>query len=180
MAVMNINPTRMQLKKLKQRLTTAVRGHKLLKDKNDELMKQFLDTVRENMRLRAAVEQKVLALHGHFTAAAAAMSPEYLSQALLLPKQSVTLEIEEKNIMSVRVPNYHFHTRYEDDGGGILPYGTVNTCLLYTSLGEYRSRGEAAARQILERANAEAAAETLRAEGGDSLERSKKLSLIHI
>ncbi len=127
MAVMNINPTRMQLKKLKQRLTTAVRGHKLLKDKNDELMKQFLDTVRENMRLRAAVEQKVLALHGHFTAAAAAMSPEYLSQALLLPKQSVTLEIEEKNIMSVRVPSYHFHTRYEDDGGGILPYGTVNT-----------------------------------------------------
>lgn len=126
MAVMNINPTRMQLKKLKRRLATATRGHKLLKDKNDELMKQFLNVVRENMRLRAAVEEKVSALHDHFTLAAAAMSPEFLSQALLLPKQTVSIDLEEKNIMSVRIPEYHFQTQDENEGT-LLPYGTVNT-----------------------------------------------------
>ena len=125
MAATHISPTRMQLKRQKARLATAVRGHKLLKDKNDELMKQFLDIVRENMRLRIVVEKKVEALHKSFTAASAAMSPEGLDQALMLPKQSVTLEMSEKNIMSVHVPVYDFKTRLAGDG--ILPYGFVNT-----------------------------------------------------
>jgi V/A-type H+-transporting ATPase subunit D len=115
----------MQLKILKKRLATATRGHKLLKDKNDELMKQFLDIVRENLRLRDVVEKKVLALHESFTSASAAMSPEVLGQALMLPKQSVSLQVSEKNIMSVRVPVYDFTTKFE--GEGILPYGFANT-----------------------------------------------------
>lgn len=126
MAVMNVNPTRMQLKKLKKSLATAVRGHKLLKDKNDELMKQFLNIVRDNLRLRAAVEEKIQALHDHFSIASAEMSPEYLSQALLLPKQTVSIDVTEKNIMSVRIPTYDFQTT-EPSEGSIFPYGTVNT-----------------------------------------------------
>jgi V/A-type H+-transporting ATPase subunit D len=125
MAILRVSPTRMQLKKLKKRLATATRGHKLLKDKNDELMKQFLDIVKVNLRLRNIVEEKVLALHESFTAASAEMSPEMLGQALMLPKQSVTLEVGEKNIMSVRVPVYDFKTKFE--GEGILPYGFANT-----------------------------------------------------
>lgn len=125
MASLHVSPTRMQLKNLKKRLTTATRGHKLLKDKNDELMKQFLDIVRENMRLRNIVEKKVLALHASFTAASAAMSPEVLGQALMLPKQSVSLKVAQKNVMSVRVPIYDFETKY--GGEGILPYGFANT-----------------------------------------------------
>lgn len=126
MAVMNVNPTRMQLKKLKKSLATAVRGHKLLKDKNDELMKQFLNIVRDNLRLRATVEEKIQALHDHFSVAAAEMSPEYLSQALLLPKQMVSIDVTEKNIMSVRIPMYDFQTK-EASVGSVFPYGTVNT-----------------------------------------------------
>lgn len=71
-------------------------------------MKQFPNVVRENMRLRAEVEEKVSALHDHFTLAAAAMSPEFLSQALLFAETNGLADLEEKNIMSVRIPNIIF------------------------------------------------------------------------
>ncbi len=125
MASLNVSPTRMQLKKLKERLITATRGHKLLKDKNDELMKQFLVLVKDNMRLRMHVERQFAALHDSFTAASAFMSPEILNTALMLPKQSVNLTVEEKNVMNVKVPVYNYQTEYA--GEGILPYGFVNT-----------------------------------------------------
>ena len=82
-----INPTRMELTRLKGRLKTAQRGHKLLKDKRDELMKQFMDVVRENRALRRRVEEGLMQAHGSFTVAAALMSPEMLEQSLLYPKQ---------------------------------------------------------------------------------------------
>jgi V/A-type H+-transporting ATPase subunit D len=125
MAVLHVTPTRMQLKNLKRQLAIATRGHKLLKDKNDELMRRFLDIVKETVRLRSIVEKKVLALHRSFTAASAAMSPEMLGQALMLPKQSISLSVSQKNIMSIRVPVYDYQTKFE--GEGILPYGFVNT-----------------------------------------------------
>ena len=84
-----INPTRMELTRLKGRLKTAQRGHKLLKDKRDELMKQFMDVVRENRALRTRVEQALMRAHGSFTVASALMSPELLEQSLMYPKQSV-------------------------------------------------------------------------------------------
>ena len=59
MAVMNVNPTRMELTNLKRKLVTARRGHKLLKDKRDELMRQFLELVRENKTLRKKVEEAI-------------------------------------------------------------------------------------------------------------------------
>ena len=126
MANTTINPTRMELTRLKGRLRTATRGHKLLKDKRDELMKQFLDIVRRNKELRRRVEQGLEQANGAFTIAAAVMSPEMLEQALLYPKQSVELEVGQRNMMSVNVPVYTFHTRNEDPAD-IFPYGFAQT-----------------------------------------------------
>ena len=121
-----INPTRMELTRLKGRLKTATRGHKLLKDKRDELMKQFLEIVRRNRELHQKVEAGLERANAAFTVAAALMSPEMLEQALLYPKQSVELDMTSKNIMSVNVPVYSFHTRNEDPTE-IYPYGFAQT-----------------------------------------------------
>lgn len=121
-----INPTRMELTRLKGRLKTAQRGHKLLKDKRDELMKQFMDVVRENRALRKRVEEGLMRAHGAFTVAAALMSPEMLEQSLLYPKQSVELDMTFENVMSVDVPRYQFHTASQDLGE-IYPYGFAQT-----------------------------------------------------
>ena len=121
-----INPTRMELTRLKGRLKTAQRGHKLLKDKRDELMKQFMDVVRENRALRKKVEEGLMRAHGSFTVASALMSTEMLEQALLYPKQSVELDMTFQNVMSVNVPVYQFKTR-SDDAGEIYPYGFATT-----------------------------------------------------
>jgi len=121
-----INPTRMELTRLKGRLKTAQRGHKLLKDKRDELMKQFMDVVRENRALRRRVEEGLMRAHGSFTVAAALMSPEMLEQSLLYPKQSVELDMSFENVMSVNVPRYQFHTDSREPGE-VYPYGFAQT-----------------------------------------------------
>lgn len=126
MASTTINPTRMELTRLKGRLKTAVRGHKLLKDKRDELMKQFLEVVRRNKELRRRVEEGLQQANAAFTVASAVMSPEMLEQALLYPKQSVELELHFRNIMSVDVPVYEYRTR-SDDPAEIFPYGFAQT-----------------------------------------------------
>lgn len=120
------NMTRMELTRLKNRLKTARRGHKLLKDKRDELMKQFLDIVRQNKELRMSVEETLMQAHASFTVASALMSPSMLEQALLYPKQSVSLNVQYHNIMSVNVPVFEFKTRSEDPGE-IFPYGFAMT-----------------------------------------------------
>ena len=119
-----INPTRMELTRLKGRLKTAQRGHKLLKDKRDELMKQFMDVVRENRALRRRVEEALMRAHGSFTVASALMSPEMLEQSLMCPKQSVELDMTFQNIMSVDVPRYSFTTAGQQ---GAYPYGFAQT-----------------------------------------------------
>ncbi len=121
-----VNPTRMELTRLKNRLRTAQRGHKLLKDKRDELMKQFLEVVRQDRALRAKVEQGLVAAHGSFTVASALMSTEVMEQSLLCPMQSVELTTTYRNIMSVEVPEYHFATKSEDVGN-IYPYAFAAT-----------------------------------------------------
>ena len=121
-----INPTRQELNRLKNRLRTSIRGHKLLKDKRDELMKQFMDVVRENRALRKRVEEGLMRAHGAFTVAAALMSPEMLEQSLLYPKQSVELDMTFQNIMSVDVPRYQFRTSSQDPGE-VYPYGFAQT-----------------------------------------------------
>ena len=126
MPAINVNPTRQELTRLKTRLKTSIRGHKLLKDKRDELMKQFMDVVRENRALRKKVEDGLMRAHGSFTVASALMSSEMLEQSLLYPKQSVELDMTFQNIMSVNVPVYEFRTK-SDDAGEIYPYGFANT-----------------------------------------------------
>ncbi len=126
MAATVVNPTRMELTRLKGKLKTAQRGHKLLKDKRDELMKQFLDTVREVRQLRAEVERELMRVHGSFTVASALMSGAAMEQALMYPKQSVEVDMTFRNIMSVNVPTYHYKTR-TNDSGDIFPYGFANT-----------------------------------------------------
>ena len=126
MPSVNVNATRMELTKQKRKLATSSRGHKLLKDKRDELMKQFLDLVRENRALRKKVEDALMRAHGSFTVASALMVPEMMEQSLLYPKQSVELGMTYKNIMSVNVPMYDFRTR-SADSGEIYPYGFAAT-----------------------------------------------------
>ena len=126
MPAVNVNPTRQELTRLKTRLKTSIRGHKLLKDKRDELMKQFMDVVRENRALRAKVEEGLMRAHNSFTVASAVMSSEAMQQALMYPKQSVELDMTFKNIMSVNVPEYQFKTK-NDDPGEIYPYGYAAT-----------------------------------------------------
>ena len=126
MASKTINPTRMELTRLKGRLRTAVRGHKLLKDKRDELMRQFMDMVRKNRQLRKKVEEGLAGANAALAVASAVMSPEMLQQALLYPKQGVDLDMELKNIMSVYVPVYSFKTRTADSAD-IYPYGFAQT-----------------------------------------------------
>ena len=126
MPKLNVNPTRMELTRLKGKLRTAQRGHKLLKDKRDELMKQFLDTVREVRALRAEVEEELMTVHKSFTVASALMSSEAMEQALLYPKQSVELTRTTQNIMSVNVPVYDFQTKTKSESD-IYPYGFAAT-----------------------------------------------------
>lgn len=126
MAGTAITPTRMVLNQLKGRLKTARRGHKLLKDKRDELMRQFMDVVKLNKALRSRVEEGLTAAFGSLQVASSIMSPEMLEQALLYPRQSVELGMSFKNIMSVNVPEYSFKTK-SNDPSEIYPYGFAQT-----------------------------------------------------
>ena len=127
MAKLNVNPTRMELSKLKKRLTTATRGHKLLKDKQDELMRQFINLVKYNNELRKSVEAELEGSFKDFVMASAVMSSEFLEEAVAYPKDSVSVEVGTKNIMSVNVPQMKFHRQLQDSEGSIYPYGFAST-----------------------------------------------------
>ena len=109
MAEIRVNPTRMELKKLQGRYTTARRGHKLLKDKRDELMKQFLEVVREDKQLRARVEAALEKFYRGFAVASASGDPRMLEEALICPKAEASLKVEYKNMMSVTVPAFEMN-----------------------------------------------------------------------
>ncbi len=126
MASTQVNPTRMELTRLKGKLVTATRGHKLLKDKRDELMRQFLDLVRENKVLREKVEKGIEEANKNFVIAKAGMSAEVLNVALMAPKQEVFLESSKKNVMSVEIPVFEYRTR-TSDANDIYSYGFAFT-----------------------------------------------------
>ena len=126
MAGTAVTPTRMVLNRLKGRLKTARRGHKLLKDKRDELMRQFMDVVKQNKQLRLRVEEGLTKAFASLQVASSIMSPEMLEQALLYPRQSVELGMDFRNIMSVNVPLYSFTTK-NNDPSEIYPYGFAQT-----------------------------------------------------
>ena len=110
MAKLNVNPTRMNLSTLKKRLETSVRGHKLLKDKQDELMRRFINLIKENKELREEVEGELLISFKDFLLASAIMSPEMLEQAVALPAQRTNVDIVTKNIMGGDAPIIFFVT----------------------------------------------------------------------
>ena len=127
MAKLNVNPTRMELSKLKKRLATSTRSHKLLKDKQDELMRQFINLVKYNNKLRKEVEDNLQSSLNDFVMARAVMSSEFLEEAIIYPKEKISVEVGEKNVMSVSVPVMNFKRQLEGDEGSIYPYGFANT-----------------------------------------------------
>ena len=126
MATTQVNPTRMELTRLKKKLVTAIKGHRLLKDKRDELMRQFMDLVRENMELRLRVEEALQRANGKFVLAGAVMSDPALKTALLTPKQSVSLDVSFRNVMSVEIPEFQYKTRTPSEHD-IYSYGYAFT-----------------------------------------------------
>ncbi len=126
MAQTQINPTRMELTRLKKKLVTATRGHKLLKDKRDELMRQFLELVKVNKALREEVEEGLKNANKNFVLAKAVMQDEYLNTALLASKQSVSVDVGKKNVMSVNIPTFDIKTRTADEND-IYSYGFAFT-----------------------------------------------------
>lgn len=126
MAKRQVNPNRMELLRLKRQLVTARRGHKLLKDKRDELMRQFLDIIRQNKVLREQVEEMLTAANRQMLLARAVMSPEVLGSALMAGHEMLTIDIDTRNIMSVNVPV--FTSPYLMSGQiENLPYGMAST-----------------------------------------------------
>ncbi len=126
MASTTVNPTRMELTRLKKKLVTAKRGHKLLKDKRDELMRRFLELVRENMELRKKVESGLAEANRNFVLAKAVMREETLNTALLAPLQSVSVGVEAENVMSVEIPKFQYKTRAPGEND-IYSYGFAFT-----------------------------------------------------
>ena len=126
MARLNVNPTRMVMSKLKGQLKVAIKGHKLMKDKRDELMRIFLELAREIKALREEVEPMLEEVYGSFSVARAVMTPEMLEEALMYPKQSVKLVAEEKNVMSIDVPSFDFEQE-NTQTGSVYPYGFATT-----------------------------------------------------
>jgi len=126
MATQTVIPTRMELTRLKKKLNTAVKGHRLLKDKRDELMREFLELVKVNMELREKVEKGIDAANKNFVLAKAGMSEQTLRTALMAPKQEVSLVMDKKNVMSVDIPVFDFKTRTPDEND-IYSYGFAFT-----------------------------------------------------
>ena len=126
MAELNVNPTRMELARIKKSLAVATRGHRLLKDKRDELMRQFLDIVREAKALREKVEAGLSDSNRSLAVAASVLQKEVIDSALLLPKQEIAVEVTSRNIMSVDVPVFTAKTRSAAEGD-IFSYGYAFT-----------------------------------------------------
>ncbi len=128
MAILRVNPTRMELTRLKKRLKTAQRGHKLLKDKQDELMKKFIELVKKNKELRENVEKELTQAFKDFLIARAVMSSEVLEEAIMYPTQRISLELGTKNIMSVNSPIFKLVKQSsEDNAATMYPYGFAST-----------------------------------------------------
>lgn len=125
---LNVKPTRMELSTLKERLKVAQNGYDLLKDKQDELMRQFIELIKENNRLRNEVEDELSGALGNFVLASSSMNGAFMEEIVALPTKQVNLEIARKNIMSVDVPKMSFS--YDDDNqksDNEVKYGYLNT-----------------------------------------------------
>lgn len=128
MAILNVNPTRMELKRLTARLKTATRGHKLLKDKTDEMVRQFIVLARKNKSLRQQVEQSLTSALVDFTLAKTSSDERVTLEAIMVPSTTVSLQCNKKSLMSVVVPSINIK---DNESGSLYPYSflTVNSLL---------------------------------------------------
>lgn len=126
MAIMNVNPTRMQLSELKKKLISLKRGHKILKDKRDELMRQFLLLVKENKELRLKVQKAISEANYHMALAGGVMSKEEIDIALMMPTQKVSLDVKKKTLMSIDVPSFELQFK-SGDMSDVYSYGFAFT-----------------------------------------------------
>ncbi len=124
-STLRVNPTRMELTRIKRRLVTAKRGHKLLKDKRDEMVRQFILIIRENYALRREVEKELSGALRDFAMARAVMDPNALEEAVLYPARQAKVSIGQKNILSVRVPTITVDEASLTET--VLPYGLAET-----------------------------------------------------
>ncbi|AQS52935.1 V-type sodium ATPase subunit D [Jeotgalibaca dankookensis] len=126
MARLNVKPTRMELSNLKDRLALSTRGHKLLKDKQDELMRQFIVMIRKNNLLRDEVEAELIAAMQEFVVAKSLINESFIEELFVGTETNVELNIVEKNIMSVLVPEMNFTTS-EAEVSSDVQYGYLNS-----------------------------------------------------
>lgn len=157
----------MNLSLLKNRLTTSTRGHKLLKDKQDELMRQFIDLIKENKRLREEVERELSKSFKDFLLASALMSPEMLESAVSLPIKRTYLDIKTENVMSVQVPNMTFQTEDIAVNDSGLPYGYLHTT---ADLDEATGKLNQVLQRLLDLAQKEKAAQLM----ADEIEKTRR------
>ncbi len=126
MSTLTVAPTRMELTRLKGKLDAARRGHKLLKDKRDEMMRQFLDLIRQACALRERVERGISRANQDFAFAAAVMGERRVHTALLVPRQSAVVDVSSRSVMRVEVPVFHARTRTADPSDA-FSYGWMET-----------------------------------------------------
>ena len=122
MAVMNVNPTRMEMKRLQGRLKTATRGHKLLKDKTDEMIRRFITLAEENRRLRKETESELAKALADFTVAKSQTDARIVEEAILMPGRKVTLACSKRKVMGIDVPAIDIN----DSGGELYPYSFLS------------------------------------------------------
>ena len=122
MAIKSVTATRMTMLNLKNQLKVAQRGHKLLKDKQDGLMQEFLDIVRKAKSMREEVEEALKTANAAFLEAQAIMPKSILRNTLAVPSQKLSLQVMTKNIMSVRIPKFTLQV-----SGNALGYGLLQT-----------------------------------------------------
>ena len=126
MAILNVNPTRMELSRLRKRLGTATRGHKLLKDKQDELVRQFILLVKKNQELRKKMDSSLQKGMKEYVLASSVIPNHVLEEAFSIPFNKVSLDVQTKSIMNTEVPV--LNTMYQEDSDvDDFSYGFVST-----------------------------------------------------
>lgn len=120
---LNVNPTRMELRNLKRRLATAVKGHKMLKDKSDEMVRRFVELAKENKRLRREVEDELAGALRGFALARSCCEDYVIEEALAMPSKHIRVQADTENIMSVTVPKMDIKEEEEGETFPILCKG---------------------------------------------------------
>lgn len=127
MAKLNVSPTKMKLNNLKARLETASNGYKLLKDKQDELMRQFIVLIRENNEIREKVEAGIASAMQSYSVASALLHDNFLEEVLITPSQLISVNIDEEQVMNIRLPLMHFNYEDTPDDMSDIYYGYLNS-----------------------------------------------------